>query len=579
MGKFGKMENSLRVVHNRFSVGAAVGSGMAARAAEKAGADFILALGAGKMRSMGVPSPASLLPIYDAVELTLEFAALELVPRVQLPVYVGLPLFDPRLKIDDLLHRLRTLGISGITNFPAVFHFGKRACLLEAHGLGLDREIEFLNAAKSAGFATIGYVRSRDEATKMVGSGLTSLCINFGLNPLNRNAPVENESHDRLSLAAKDIVDSVRKPNKRLTIYLGGGSIFGGADLDKLCRKAGIDGFIGGSAMDQAPLEKSLVNSVASFREIEVLQVRVERLERRLRRYNKRYGIVCRSDAMDQMLDSVETIVATGNHLVLQGEPSTGRGKVADMAANKVLRRKNGKRWRLDFSSAKESERLLFGSPKVPGHRRDIGILELATDTDFIVIKGLKAASSEIQNKVAQIFMTGEYCLTGEDKTRQCTTRFILIADKHSDTGPPQDPDLIKVFRKTAIQVPPLRDRIEDIALLVKVFMSEFTNTINDLAPPILRALIRHNWPGNLAELRETVSWLVKNDYMTINEAELIAFLGQNIPAVSYTKISQRDRIVQALLLNNLNRTKTAEQLGITRKTLYNQIKKYKILT
>ena len=87
----------MKATHNRFSVGAAVGSGMAARAAEKAGADFILALGAGKMRSMGVPSPASLLPIYDAIELTLEFAALELIPRVQLPVYVGLPLFDPRM--------------------------------------------------------------------------------------------------------------------------------------------------------------------------------------------------------------------------------------------------------------------------------------------------------------------------------------------------------------------------------------------------------------------------------------------------------------------------------------------------
>ena len=331
--------------------------------------------------------------------------------------------------------------------------------------------------------------------------------------------------------------------------------------------------------MDQAPLEKSLVNSVASFREIEVLQVRVARLERRLHRYNKRYGIVCRSDAMEQMLDRVEAIVAAGNHLVLQGEPSTDRGKVADMTANQVFRRKNGKRWRLDFSSAKEPERLLFGSPKVAGYRRHIGILELATDADFVVIKGLKAASSEIQNKIAQIFMTGDYCLTGEDKTRRCSTRFILIADKHSDADAPQDPDLIEVFHKAAIQVPPLRDRIEDIALLVRVFMSEFTDTPHDLAPPILRALIRHNWPGNLAELRETVRWLVKNDNTTGNEAELIAFLGHKSPAVGATKISQRDRIVQALLLNNLNRTKTAEQLGITRKTLYNQIKKYKILT
>lgn len=552
---------------------------MAARAAEKAGADFILALGAGKMRSMGVPSPASLLPIYDAVELTLELAALELVPRVQLPVYVGLPLFDPRLKIDDLLHRLDTLGISGITNFPAVFHFGKRARLLAAHGLGIDREIEFLTAAKSAGFATIGYVRSRDEATKMVGAGLTSLCINFGLNPLNRDASIEDESHDRLSLAAKDIVDSVRKPKTRLTVYLGGGPISGGADLDKLCRKAGIDGFIGGSAMDQAPLEKSLVNSVASFREIEVLQDRVDRLERRLHRYNKRYGIVCRSDAMDQMLDRVEAVVAAGNHLVLQGEPSTDRGKLADMTVNQMFRRKNGKRWRLDFSSSKEPESLLFGSPKIAEHRRQIGILELATDTDFVVMKGLETASSEIQNRIAQVFVTANYRLTGEDKTRRCTTRFILIADEHTDIGTPLDPDLIEIFRNEAIQVPPLRDRIEDIALLVKAFMSEFTDILHDLSPPILRTLIRHNWPGNLAELRETVRWLVENNNTTGNEAELIAFLGDKVPAVGAAKISQRDRIVQALLLNNLNRTKTAEQLGITRKTLYNQIKKYRILT
>ena len=78
----------------RFQVGAAVGSGMAARAAEDAGADFILALGAGKLRSMGISSPAALLPIYDAKEFTIEFATSELLPRVQLPVFVGLPLFQ-----------------------------------------------------------------------------------------------------------------------------------------------------------------------------------------------------------------------------------------------------------------------------------------------------------------------------------------------------------------------------------------------------------------------------------------------------------------------------------------------------
>ena len=363
-----------------FRVGAAVGSGMAANAAESAGADFILALGAGKMRSMGVPSPASLLPIYDAVEFTLDFAASELLPRVKLPVYVGLPLFDPRLNIDDTLKRLTTLGISGVANFPAVFHFGERGKVLDAHGFGADREVKFLSAAASAGLETIGYVRNRHEASNMVAASISSLCINFSLNPPKQEAVVDREVLDRFALSAKDIVDRVRKPNRSLTIYLGGGPVSGGADLDKLCRKAGIDGFIGGSAMDRTPLERSLLNSLASFREIEVLQDRVEWLERRLHRYNSRFGIICRSDAMDQMLNSVESRLKSEFHLSIWGEPSTGRHAVAHMAVKQILQIKRGKSWKLDISASSNSAEPLFGRARNTGLRRLVGLLELAAE-------------------------------------------------------------------------------------------------------------------------------------------------------------------------------------------------------
>lgn len=571
--------SEMRASGRRFRVGAAVGSGMAARAAENAGADFILALGAGKLRSMGVPSPASLLPIYDSVEFTLQFASQELVPRVKLPVYVGLPLFDPRLKVDELMPRLKSLKIVGLTNFPAVFHFGDRAAVLDAHGLGFKREIDFLTAAMSEGFDTIGYVRSRDEASKMVEAGLTSLCINFGLNPHNHDEMVKEETLDHLALAAKDIVDSVRRPHKPLTVYLGGGPVSGGADLERLCRKAGIDGFIGGSAMDRAPLEKSLLNSVASFREIEVLQDRVERLERRLNRYSKRYGIVCRSDAMDQMLNRVESAVRNGMHLFLHGEADTGRRTVAEMAARQMFQKKRGNHWKLEFSASSSGAEELFGAQRDASLRRKVGVLELAGGADVITIVGLESLPLDDRSRIVQAFAKGEYQVGQEARIRQCNARFILVLDESGVGGGTLPSELDDICKARAVQIPPLRDRIEDIPLLVKGFTAEFKEESGEFSPSIIRTLIRHNWPGNLAELRKTVGWLIEGKKEQCSEDDLISYLRDSVAEAGPASISQRDRIIQALLLNNLNRTKTADHLGVTRKTLYNQIKKFKILT
>jgi len=552
---------------------------MAAHAAEAAGADFILALGAGKMRSMGIPSPASLLPIYDAVDLTLDFAAKELVPRVNLPVYVGLPLFDPRLEVEALLERLDTLKLSGVTNFPAVFHFGKRAEILEAHGLGYRREINFLAAAKAKGLETIGYVRNRDEANRMASAGITTLCINFGLNPHSRDKSINDETLDRLALSAKEIVDSVRKHKKNLKIYLGGGPITGGAELDKLCRKAGIEGFIGGSALDRAPLEKSLVNSVASFREIEVLQNRVERLERRLRQYGKRYDLVCLADAMDRMLDQVEAIISDGSHLILKGETATGRHKVAKMAVVRSIQKTNGKRWKLDLSEPQLSSDDFFGKSRSTGVRRRVGILELANESDILTLVGVEHLQEEDQNRIAEVILSGKYCCNGSDLERHSGARIVLILGNENILEQQLAQNLRLIAKEKAIEVPPLRDRIEDIPMLVKNMISEMTDEPRELPPSIIRILIRHNWPGNLNELRQAVKWLVEEKDTSFNQSRLIEHLGADTRTVGSMKISQRDRVVKALLLNNLSRTKTAEYLGITRKTLYNRIKKYDILT
>src|ERR1700729_3084894 len=103
-----------------FLVAAAIGTGMAAQAAARGGADFLVALNAGQLRSMGEPSVASLLALRDTNRFVMEFAKAEIRPRTRLPVFIGLAAFDPKLDLDAMLHQVRDAGFEGVTNFPTV---------------------------------------------------------------------------------------------------------------------------------------------------------------------------------------------------------------------------------------------------------------------------------------------------------------------------------------------------------------------------------------------------------------------------------------------------------------------------
>src|SRR3546814_2590158 len=74
---------------DRFLIGAAIGSGNIALAAERGGADFLLAINAGRLRNMGAPSIACMLPIFDAGPMTEDFARRELLPLCKVPVLLG----------------------------------------------------------------------------------------------------------------------------------------------------------------------------------------------------------------------------------------------------------------------------------------------------------------------------------------------------------------------------------------------------------------------------------------------------------------------------------------------------------
>src|SRR3546814_3457637 len=79
---------------DRFLIGAAIGSGNIALAAERGGADFLLAINAGRLRNMGAPSIACMLPIFDAGPMTEDFARRELLPLCKVPVLLGVNVWE-----------------------------------------------------------------------------------------------------------------------------------------------------------------------------------------------------------------------------------------------------------------------------------------------------------------------------------------------------------------------------------------------------------------------------------------------------------------------------------------------------
>src|SRR5207244_1311120 len=124
-------------------IGAAVGSGMTAAAAEEGGVDLLLVLSASYFRLHGTSSGAAMMPYANANAITWDAAIHHVLPRVQrTPVFVGACAQDPSLDLDAHLARVKQYGFAGVTNFPSVSFFeGRYRDALEDAELGLNREV------------------------------------------------------------------------------------------------------------------------------------------------------------------------------------------------------------------------------------------------------------------------------------------------------------------------------------------------------------------------------------------------------------------------------------------------------
>jgi len=346
-----------------------------------------------------------------------------------------------------------------------------------------------------------------------------------------------------------------------------------------------------------AKLNRELQEKVRS-QEREIGEIR-RRLDTRRTEspYRFDYGlIVGRSPAIRRVFDVLERIIETDLPVLLLGESGTGKELVARVIHS------NGPRKSAPFvsencgaipESLMESEVFGFVRGAFTGAIKDRpGLLELA-HRGTLFLDEIAEMGLSLQKKLLRALQDGEFRKIGGDESVRVDVRIISATNQDLDRLVAEKSfrmDLYYRLKGVVIELPPLRERREDILLLVDHFLGRLSEerggrTVT-MTPRALEFLFRYSWPGNVRELENELRRMAALAGDTI-DADIAASLlkgrredsnrlGVSVEGRTLQEI-EREAIVQALRASNGQKAKAAEILGIPRRTFYDKLKRHRI--
>jgi transcriptional regulator with PAS, ATPase and Fis domain len=203
---------------------------------------------------------------------------------------------------------------------------------------------------------------------------------------------------------------------------------------------------------------------------------------------------------------------------------------------------------------------------------------------------------ADLQTRFLRVLQEREYRSLGSTRMQKADFRVITATNRPIAQALAENrlrSDLYYRINTFQIEVPPLRERKEDIPPLVSTFAQRFATQLGKpeptIAPEAFQKLLDYSWPGNVRELQNAMEYavvLARNDVIGIKELPTEIQLPpalQTTPApgrrggVTSLDAVERETILQALAQTHGNKKKAAELLGIQRPTLYNKMKRYAI--
>ncbi len=326
-----------------------------------------------------------------------------------------------------------------------------------------------------------------------------------------------------------------------------------------------------------------------------IVQEEILREEHRYMRQEleKRGEIITENQEMRKLNDLTNQVARTNASVLITGETGTGKELVARAIHHRSLRK--AKLFvKLNCAALAEGvlESELFGHERgafTDAYHQKRGRFEVA-DGGTLFLDEIGDISPAIQVKLLRVLQEGEFERVGGEETIRVDVRIIAATNQNLAEAIKEKrfrEDLFYRLNVVSLDVPPLRERKEDIPLLARYFLKKYRTSrrqIEDISQAALDYLVSYDWPGNVRELENAIERaviLAKNSFVQAEDLALSTHALAKDKGISFPSKSLWE--VESYLIKSIleetdwNLQKTARILQISRTTLYSKINKHKI--
>jgi DNA-binding NtrC family response regulator len=383
-------------------------------------------------------------------------------------------------------------------------------------------------------------------------------------------------------MEARELGRLIKRISPKTRFLLEGGPIAAPEDLSRVLSLAPLDGYVGGSTIDRLPLEASVASMIDGFRRASLRPTRIDEESLGLVNWSKQFGIVGQSETHLAVLRRLQALSSARDPVLIVAEP--GQGSLPFVRALGATKARSRSLNMVQIDVAEQdlparARNVLFGHRDASNIRPPI----LADPSvEIAVIRAPEKLTQALQRRLARALRDGVFRMAGSRRSLKIEPRIVLLCDIHVQDeaqvedllGAGLEPELVSYMEGWVLRLPPIRERISDLPLLID---AEAEGSQWEFSSGALQRLQAHDWPGNEAELRTIIGRLAGRSSRLPVQTEELEPLLQSAPSVGRQRKgrTEKDLIVDALWRNSFNRSKAAEVLGISRKTLYNKIKKY----
>jgi DNA-binding NtrC family response regulator len=303
--------------------------------------------------------------------------------------------------------------------------------------------------------------------------------------------------------------------------------------------------------------------------------------------------VIANSPLMQAVFHDASLVAPSESRLLITGESGVGKEVLADVV-HAWSKRSQGPLVKVNCAAIPETllESELFGHEKgafTGAVAQRIGRFEQAND-GTIFLDEVADMSPPLQAKLLRVTQDGRFTRVGSNKDLQTNARILAATNRLLEDQVKAGlfrEDLFYRLNVVELNIPPLRERQEDILPLASAFVAQFSKGRARFSPGMTSALLHYSWPGNVRELRNAMERAV-----LLSGGELI--LPEHLPArvragsetvppdapvdPEHLGEIERQAILQTLRKHGFNRTETAKALGISRRALVYKLQRFREL-